>query len=56
MECTDLRKSHSYLSQGIKPHKKLTNIPDVKRYLKVARIFGRVIDAYIFPESGIGKN
>ncbi len=33
-ECPDLRRTHSHLSQGTRPSKKATNIPDVKRYLK----------------------
>ena len=34
MECPDLRRVHSHLQQGTRPTKKLTNIPDVKRYLQ----------------------
>ena len=37
-ECQDLRRTHAYLSQGTRPTKKLTNIPDVKRYLRVTTI------------------
>ena len=33
-ECPDLRRTHSHLTQGTRPSKKLTKIPDVKRYLK----------------------
>jgi hypothetical protein len=33
-ECSDLRRTHSHLSQGTRPSKKATKIPDVKRYLK----------------------
>lgn len=33
-ECPDLRRVHSHLSQGTRPSKKATRIPDVKRYLK----------------------
>ena len=32
-ECSDLRRAHAYLTQGTRPSKKLTNIPDVKRCL-----------------------
>ena len=37
-ECPDLRRVHSHLTQGTRPTKKMTNIPDVKRYLNVATI------------------
>ena len=37
-ECSSLRRTHSHLSQGTRPSKKLTQIPDVKRYLKCASI------------------
>jgi hypothetical protein len=37
-ECSDLRRTHAYLSQGTRPSKKLTKIPDVKRYLKLVSI------------------
>ena len=37
-ECPDLRRVHAHLSQGTRPSKKVTNIRDVKRYLKVALI------------------
>ena len=37
-ECQDLRRTHAYLSQGTRPTKKLTHIPDVKRYLRVTTI------------------
>ena len=37
-ECPDLRRSHAHLSQGTRPSKKATKIPDVKRYLKDALI------------------
>ena len=37
-ECSDLRRTHSLLRQGTRPSKKLTNITDVKRYLRVASI------------------
>lgn len=33
-ECPDLRRVHSHLTQGTRPTKKMTKIPDVKRYLK----------------------
>lgn len=34
MECPDLRRTHSHLVQGTRPTKKMTRIPDVKRYLQ----------------------
>lgn len=37
-ECADLRRTHAHLRQGTRPSKKLTNIRDVKRYLRVATI------------------
>ena len=37
-ECSDLRRAHAYLTQGTRPSKKLTNIPDVKRYLRFVTI------------------
>ena len=37
-ECPDLRRVHSHLIQGTRPNKKLTKIPDIKRYLGVATI------------------
>ncbi len=37
-ECPDLRRVHSHLSQGTRPTKKMTKIPDVKRYLRVLTI------------------
>lgn len=37
-DCADLRRVHSHLSQGTRPSKKATKIPDVKRYLNVASI------------------
>ena len=33
-ECPDLRRTHSHLTQGTRPSKKITHLPDVKRYLK----------------------
>ena len=33
-ECPDLRRTHSHLTQGTRPSKKATKIPDVKLYLK----------------------
>lgn len=33
-ECPNLRWTHSHLSQGTRPSKKATKIPDVKRYLQ----------------------
>ncbi len=38
LECSDLRRVHAHLTQGTRPHKKETNIKDVKRYLQVATI------------------
>ena len=37
-ECSDLRRTRSHLKQGIRQSRKLTNIKDDKRYLKVANI------------------
>jgi len=37
-DCPDLRRTHAYLSQGTRPSKKLTNIPDVKRYIRAVTI------------------
>lgn len=37
-ECPDLRRTHSYLTQGTRPTKKMTKVPDVKRYLRNASI------------------
>jgi hypothetical protein len=34
LECSDLRRVHSHLTQGTRPTKKMTSIPDVKKYLK----------------------
>jgi hypothetical protein len=34
LECPDLRRTHSHLSQGTRPSKKVSNIPDVRRYLQ----------------------
>ena len=34
----DLRLTHAHLKQGTRPSKKLTNIPDVKRYLNQVKI------------------
>ena len=34
-ECPDLRRVHAHLTQGTRPSKKVTNIPDVKRYLRI---------------------
>ena len=33
-DCPDLRRVHSHLSQGTRPTKKMTTIPEVKRYLQ----------------------
>jgi hypothetical protein len=33
-ECPDLRRTHSHLTQGTRPSKKMTNLPDVKCYLQ----------------------
>ena len=38
IECPDLRRVCAHLKQGTHPSKKLTNIRDVKRYLKVTSI------------------
>lgn len=37
-ECPDLRRTLAHLSQGTRPSKKETSIPDVKRYLNVASV------------------
>ena len=37
-ECSDLRRTHAHLKQGTRPSKKLTDVKDVKRYLRVATI------------------
>ena len=37
-DCQDLRRTHSHLTQGTRPSKKVTNAKDVKRYLNVASI------------------
>lgn len=37
-ECPDLRRVHAHLTQGTRPHRKETNIKDIKRYLQVATI------------------
>ena len=36
--CPDLRRTHSHLIQGTRPSKKITNIANVKRYLRVVTI------------------
>ena len=46
-ECQDLRRTHAYLSQGTRPTKKLTNIPDVKRYLRVTTISTPITTNYL---------
>ncbi len=38
MECKDLRRVHSHLTQGTRPNKKITTVQDVKRYLKSVTI------------------
>ncbi len=38
LECPDLRRAHSHLTQGTRPSKKETSIPDVKRYIQSVRI------------------
>ena len=38
LDCPHLRRVHSYLIQGTRPSKKLTNIRDVKRYLSSVSI------------------
>ena len=37
-ECVDLRRTHSHLTQGTRPSKKITNIPYVKRYVRQVTI------------------
>ena len=63
-ECPHLRRAHAHLSQGTRPSKKATSIPDVKRYLQVARLaadglvivtddlpFSRVRERIVVPRS-----
>ena len=35
-ESSDLRRTHAHLLQGTRPSRKITNVQDIKRYLKVA--------------------
>ena len=49
LDCPDLRRSHSHLTQGTRPSKKMTNIPDVKRYLRCVSIAPDVV--LIVPEN-----
>lgn len=35
-ECQDLRRTHAHLTEGTRPSRKSTQIPDVKRYLQNA--------------------
>ena len=37
-DCPDLRRVHAHLKQGTRPQKKVTNVPDVKRYLRQVTI------------------
>ncbi len=37
-ECPNLRRTHAHLSQGTRPSRKVTKIPDVKRYLRQVTI------------------
>lgn len=37
-ECSDSRRTHAHLLQGTGSSKKLTNVKDIKRYLKVVTI------------------
>ena len=37
-ECPDMRRTHAHLKQGTKPSRKLTNLGNVKRYLRIATI------------------
>ena len=37
-DCKDLRRTHAHLTQGTRPSKKATKIPDVKRYLQVVTL------------------
>lgn len=37
-DCPDLRRTHSHLVQGTRPSKKITNVGDIKRYLRVCTI------------------
>ena len=38
LECPDLRRTHAHLTQGTRPTKKTTTIPDVKKYLRNVKI------------------
>lgn len=38
MECPNLRRVHSHLTQGTRPSKKMTKVNDIKRYLNYATI------------------
>ena len=38
MECPDLRRVHSHLTQGTRPSKKMTKVNDIKRYLNSVTI------------------
>ena len=37
-ECPDMRRTHAHLKQGTRPSQKLTNLGNVKRYLRIATI------------------
>lgn len=37
-ECPDIRCTIAHIRKGTRPYKKLTNIPDVKRYLNIATL------------------
>ncbi|KAK3105126.1 hypothetical protein FSP39_017698 [Pinctada imbricata] len=37
-ESSDLRRTRAHLLQGTRPSRKITNLPDVKRYLRVATV------------------
>ena len=38
LECPDFRNTHSHLTQGTCPSKRLTKVEDIKRYLRVVTV------------------
>ena len=45
-ECKDLRHTQAYLAQGTRPSKKLTNVKDIKIYLKCH--YDQIFDIHFF--------
>jgi hypothetical protein len=37
-DCSSLRRTYAHLAQGTRPTKKMTNIKDIKRYLRVVTL------------------